>query len=312
MRVLVIGAGALGGYFGARLIEAGRDVTFLVRPRRATELKDGLVVKSPAGDITIAKPQLVTADKLTTPFDLILLSCKAYDLEDAMAAFAPAVGPNTAILPLLNGMAHLDALNTRFGKAGVLGGQCVISATLDAAGHVLHLAEMQSLTFGEQDGGPSERTKAVAATLSGAKFTVVASDVILQDMWEKWVFITSGAGMTCLMRGPIGDIVTAGGADLAVALVEECAAIASKNGFAPRAAMLDRARTMVTTPGSPMTASMLRDIERGSRTEADHVLGDLIRRGGDAVGKTSMLRIAYVHIKAYEARRQREQGAVKA
>lgn len=103
MRVLVIGAGALGGYFGTRLIEAGRDVTFLVRPRRASELGDGLVVKSPAGDITIAKPQLVTADQLETPFDLILLSCKAYDLESAMDSFAPAVGPQTLILPLLNG-----------------------------------------------------------------------------------------------------------------------------------------------------------------------------------------------------------------
>ncbi len=312
MRVLVIGAGALGGYFGTRLIEAGRDVTFLVRPRRASELGDGLVVKSPAGDITIAKPQLVTADQLETPFDLILLSCKAYDLESAMDSFAPAVGPQTLILPLLNGMGHIDALNARFGKSHVLGGQCVISATLNDRGHVLHLNDMHSITCGEQDGGSSARSKAVADTLSGAKFTVQASDAILQDMWEKWVFIATAAGMTCLMRAATGDIVAAGGADLVIGLLDECAAVAAKHGHAPRAAPLERFRAMFVAPGSPMMASMLRDIERGSRIEADQIIGDLLRRGGDASDKISLLRIAYVNLKAYEARRQREQAATKA
>lgn len=312
MRVLVIGAGALGGYFGARLIEAGRDVTFLVRPRRASELKDGLVVKSRDGDIAIANPPLVTADQLKTPFDLILLSCKAYDLDSAMESFAPAVGPQTLILPLLNGMGHIDVLNARFGKAHVLGGQCVISATLDDNGQILHLNDMHSITFGEQDGGPSARTKAVAETLSGAKFTVQASEAILQDMWEKWAFIATGAGMTCLMRASIGDIVAADAADLSVALVNECAGIAARHGFAPRPAAFERFRTMFTTAGSPLMASMLRDIERGSRIEADHILGDLLRRSGEASDKISLLRIAYAHLKAYEARRQREQTASKA
>lgn len=309
MRVLVIGAGALGGYFGARLLEAGRDVTFLVRPRRATELQDGLVVKSPVGDIAITKPPLVTADKLATPFDLILLSCKAYDLEDAMHSFAPAVGSNTAILPLLNGMAHLDALNARFGKSRVLGGQCVISATLDDKGHILQLSDLHSLTFGEQDGGQSDRTKAVSAALSGAKFTVQASDAILQDMWEKWVFIATAAGITSLMRAAIGDIVAADAVDLSVALMNECADVALKHGFAPRQAPFDRFRAMFTTPGSPMTASMLRDIERGSRIEADHIVGDLLRRSGRDRDNISLLRIAYAHLKAYEAKRQRGQSA---
>src|SRR5215467_9791969 len=139
MRILVVGAGALGGYFGGRLKEAGRDVTFLVRPRRAEHLaKTGLVVRSPKGDITIAAPPTVLAENLTAPFDLILLSCKAYDLQDAMDSFAPAVGANTAILPLLNGMKHMDLLGARFGASAVLGGQCIISATLDGEGRILH------------------------------------------------------------------------------------------------------------------------------------------------------------------------------
>ncbi|MGO4715565.1 2-dehydropantoate 2-reductase [Bradyrhizobium sp. 2TAF24] len=307
MRVLVIGAGALGGYFGARLIEAGRDVTFLVRPRRAEQLQHGLVVKSPAGDITLAKPPLVIADRLDGPYDVVLLSCKAYDLTDAMAGFAPAVGPSTIILPLLNGMAHLDALNARFGAARVFGGQCVISATLNDQGHILHLNEMHSLTFGEQGGGLSERARAVAALLSGAKFNAAASEAILQDMWEKWMFIATGAGMTCLMRATIGDIVAARGAELAVTLLEECARVAAAHGFAPRPAALERSRAMFTAAGSPITASMLRDIERGARIEADQIIGDLLRRGVARGIALSLLRVVDVHLKAYEARRRREQ-----
>jgi 2-dehydropantoate 2-reductase len=143
--------------------------------------------------------------------------------------------------------------------------------------------------------------------LSDAKFVVQASEVILQEMWEKWVFIATGAGTTCLMRATVGDIVAAGAADLPVRLADECAAIAALNGFAPRPAFMARCHAMFTAPGSPIMASMLRDIERGSRIEADQILGDLLRRGGDTVGQTSLLRIAYAHLKAYEARRLRQQ-----
>src|SRR6202043_1931860 len=109
MRILVVGAGAIGGYFGGRLLQAGRDVTFLVRPRRAAELaKAGLIVKSPHGDVTLAAPATTLSENIRRPFDLVLLSCKAYDLEGAMDSFAAAVGPETMILPLLNGMKHLD------------------------------------------------------------------------------------------------------------------------------------------------------------------------------------------------------------
>ena len=144
MRILVVGAGSIGGYFGGRLLQAGRDVTFLVRPRRAAELaKIGLMIRSPLGDVALAAPPTVTADALRAPFDLILLSCKAYDLQGAMDAFAPAVGPQTAILPLLNGMRQLELLEARFGAAPVLGGQCLISTVLDAEGGILHLNDGQ-------------------------------------------------------------------------------------------------------------------------------------------------------------------------
>src|SRR5206468_6351675 len=168
MRILVVGAGAIGDYFGGRLLQAGRDVTFLVRPRRAAELANaGLVIKSPAGDVTLPNPPTVQADKLFEKFDVVLLSCKAFDLDDAMKSFAPAVGPQTSIIPLLNGMLHLDTLDARFGAERVLGGLCAIAATLNEAREVVQLAPMQSLNFGERDGRLSQRVRAIAEVFAG-------------------------------------------------------------------------------------------------------------------------------------------------
>jgi 2-dehydropantoate 2-reductase len=213
MRTLVVGAGAIGGYFGGRLLQAGRDVTFLVRPRRAAELaRTGLAIRSRLGDADLPASPLMSEDKLAETFDLVLVACKAYDLDGAMASFAPA---NTAILPLLNGIRHLDMLQARFGAAHVLGGQCVISTTLDPEGRIVHLADAHTLTFGEPDGSASSRIKMIGSEFSGARFEARPSNAILQEMWEKWVFIAASAGITCLMRAAIGEIVAAGAADLA-------------------------------------------------------------------------------------------------
>lgn len=304
MRTLVLGAGAMGGYLGARLIEAGRDVSFLVRPAKAQKLRAGLFVRSPAGDIELSNPPVETADTLRGPFDLILLSCKAYDLSSAIEAMAPAAGPRTIILPLLNGMAHMNELNARFGKERVFGGWCAISATVDERGEIVHLQPFQSVSFGDQGGGVTDRVKEVAAHMSGAKFEVLPADSIIQEMWEKWIFIAAAAALTCLMRGAVGDVLRAD-PDLPLGLFEECSAIAKENGFAPRQPAADRFRATLTAPGSPFTASMLRDIEAGLPIEADHVLGDLLRRASDAES-SPLLRLAYAHLKTYEFRRRAE------
>jgi 2-dehydropantoate 2-reductase len=309
MRILVVGAGSIGGYFGGRLKAAGRDVTFLVRARRAAQLaKTGLIIRSTLGDVDIASPPTVTAENLREPYDLILLSCKAYDLPSAIDAFAPAVGPNTAILPLLNGMSHMEALGARFGAAAVLGGQCLISTTLDADGRILHLNNSHLLSFGEQGGTKSPRAQAILAALSGAGFDANLSAAIMQEMWEKWAFIATGAGITCLMRAAFGDIVAAGAVDLTTEMYDECCAIAGANGFPPSKATIERSLGMFTAPGSTISASMLRDIERGAPIEADHVIGDLLRRGEKASGNRALLHIAHAHLKAYEARRKREKA----
>jgi 2-dehydropantoate 2-reductase len=303
MRTLVVGAGAIGGYFGGRLLEAGRNVTFLVRPRRAAELADaGLRIRSRLGDVAIAAPRAILAGNLAETFDLVLLSLKAYDLEGAMASFAPAVGPDTAILPLLNGIGHLDTLDERFGRARVLGGQCVIAATLNEKHEIVHLNNSHSLSFGERDGTMSERVKAFAELMAGARFDAHASATILLDMWEKWVFLATLAGSTCLMRAAVGDIAAApGGADLVLRLLDECRSVAVAEGYPPRDAYLVGIRHMLTAKGSPMTASMLRDIENNAPIEADHIIGDLLRRGRDL----ALLPIVYTHLKAYEVRRAR-------
>jgi 2-dehydropantoate 2-reductase len=303
MRVLVVGAGALGGYFGGRLLAAGRDVTFLVRPRRAEELaRDGLVIESRFGNLRLDRPATVLADALREPFDLVLLSCKAYDLDAAMDSFAGAVGPKTAILPFLNGMAHLDALEARFGAAAVLGGVALIGATL-RDGSVVHLNDMHGLIFGDR-GGTSRRIEAIADTLANAGFEPRASDDIIVEMWEKWVFLASLAAGSCLMRAPVGAIVAApGGRELMLGLIEETLAIAKAAGREPRPPAIERTRTNLTMPKSGFAASMMRDMEGGGRTEADHVIGDLIRRGEGAKVSCPLLRLAYTHLKAYEARR---------
>lgn len=308
MRFLMVGAGALGGYFGGRLLEAGRDVTFLLRARRASQIeRNGLVVRSKAGDLHLPAPPHLLSEQLTQPFDVVVVGCKAYDLEATMESFAAAVGPTTVILPLLNGMRHLDMLAQRFGRERLIGGLCLISSTLDAEGAVLHLNDMHGLSFGELDGGMSPRIEAIAAEFRGAKFDGMTSTDILQDMWEKWVFIASAAGLTSLMRTSVGDIVAAGGSDVALALFDECAAIAAHNGHGPRPAAAQRGQAMLTAPGSPMTASMYRDISLGAKVEADHILGDLLARAAPAANASpSALRIAYVHLKAYEARLARE------
>ncbi len=313
MRILVVGAGAVGGYFGGRLLEAGCNVTFLVRPKRAAQLaENGLVIKSRFGNVALKAPPTVQASELHRDFDLIVLSCKAYDLDAAIDSFAPAMGPGTAILPLLNGMRHLDLLDERFGAARVLGGQCLISAKLDDRGSILHLNDSHLLTFGERKGNRSPRIDGIAAEIGKAKFELRASSVILLEMWEKWVFLATLAAITCLMRSAIGDIEAAGGARLALDLLEECRSSAASAGFAPRAEFLERTRSTVTAPGSLLTASMLRDIEAGAPIEADHILGDLVRRGNRVLNAgRSLLRLAYMHLKAYESRRNREKAATE-
>jgi 2-dehydropantoate 2-reductase len=307
MRILVLGAGGVGGYFGGRLIEGGADVTFLVRPRRAEQLRArGLIVKSPFGDI--AKPaQSVLNAAEGGPYDLVILTCKAYDLDSAIEAIAPAVERGAAIVPLLNGLAHLDALDRRFGAEKVMGGLCFVAATLTPEGEVHQLNKMlNGITFGERSGVSSPRGETLLKAFSGVAVEARLSNDILRDMWSKWVQLASLATLTCLMRGTVGDANAAEeGAAIAREILGECQAVAAAHDAAPAEKAIEVMATRLTDKSSTLSASMLRDIERGGAIEGEHIIGDLVRRGRAKGVATPLLRIALAHLQAYEAKRKR-------
>ena len=309
MRILTLGAGGIGGYFGGRLAEAGADVTFLVRPRRAAQLAaDGLIVKSPHGDL--ARPvRTIGADALAADgrYDLVLLTCKSYDLDPAMAAIAPAVTGGAAVLPMLNGMRHLDRLDAAFGADQVLGGLCHIAATLTPEGEVRHLNKLHALTLGPRRPGQAALVAAFAEVAGPARFDLRVSEDPIQDMWEKFVLLATMAGMTCLMRANVGQIMQADdGEALMTEALAEADAVAGAAGHASRPAQLAAARATLTERGSSFAASMLRDVERGGPTEADHVVGDMLTRARAAGHAAPLLRTAWCHLQAYEARRGAE------
>jgi 2-dehydropantoate 2-reductase len=308
MRILVVGAGAVGGYFGARLVQAGRDVTFLVRARRADEIKaNGLQILSPHGDLTL-NPQTLTSEKITKPFDLILVSVKSYALSGAMDDFAPAIGPETMILPALNGMRHIDLLIARFGKKPVLGGVFLVATEIDPEGRIRQLSDFQSIRYGELDGQSTPRMQTVDAALGGAGFEASRSGQITQDMWAKWVQLATLGSSTCLLRGNIGEIAAiAGGAEVSVAALRECAGIASACGYPPTAAFLEQQTVQLTKQGSRLTSSMYRDFRKGAQVEVDAILGDLLERGQKHHLTTPILQAAYVSLSIY----QRAHGLAK-
>ena len=307
MRILILGAGATGGYFGGRLLQAGRDVSFLVRPKRATALRnEGLRIRSRKGDARL-KPKVVQAGKLIGTYDYIFLSCKSYDLPGAMDAIAPAVGKETSIVPLLNGMLHFEMLDKRFGARHVLGGMCSIAVNLAADGAIDHLGSTHLIRFGERNGSLSERVTALDALTRDANMDAKPSRNIVSALWEKWVMLAGLASMNCLMRADITSIVNApGGRELCLQMLDECSAVAVAHGHPPRKQVLDDIRSFIDKPSGAFTASMLRDMEKGSRTEVDHILGDLIARAEARKVVTPLLRTAHCCLKIHAARpRQR-------
>ncbi|MFI0924779.1 ketopantoate reductase family protein [Streptomyces sp. NPDC021012] len=312
MKILVVGAGATGGYFGALLARAGEDVTFLVRPARAAALRArGLRVVGRDEEWTV-EPRLVTADELrdphgpSEPYDLVLLSVKSTGLDRAIEDLAPAVGPDTAVVPLLNGLAHLDALNARFGARAVLGGVAKVVTTLDDSGDIRRLAPLAHLAFGEQDvrdGAVSARVERIRKVLEGAGIDAPVPADVLTAMWHKWVFITTFGALTSLMRGTVGEVYDApGGPGLGPALLDEAAAVAAAAGHPvpeeERAATL----AVVSAPGSPMVPSLYRDLAAGRPTEVEHLFGDLTDRARALGVATPLLDLATLHLRVHQRR----------
>lgn len=303
VRILVLGAGALGGYFGARLIEGGAEVAFLVREGRAAQLAArGLVVESPFGGFARPVTALIAAEP---GWDAVLLSCKAYDLDAAIAAIRPAVDERTAILPVLNGLGHVERLAGEFGADRVLGGLAKIQATLAPDGTVKHLNDWRYITFGEVDGAMTPRVEALKATFDAAPGVVaeVVPDVMAR-MWEKLVHLGTSAVATVLMRANVGEIARApGGIALMQALLERNMAIAAHHGHPVRDGFAAEYHRVFSDTASQYSTSMLRDLEAGGRIESDQILGFLLEAARRAGVPEALHEAAYVSAKAYEQRR---------
>lgn len=311
MRILVVGAGSTGGFFGGMLARAGRDVTFLLRENRARQVQEsGLVIVTPKETVTL-RPNVVTAAELLEfggefgqePFDLTVISTKSYGLEGAMEDIGPAVGPKTMILPILNGMRQIAVLTERFGAKRVLGGSVRIVADLDADGRVHQKTALGELSYGELSAERTQRIEAVDGEMRGAGFEALLQPDIVATLWQKW-WILASIGVICVLaRGTTGQAASAPGGEAFVrAVIGECTAIARANGYPPDEAMLADHTERLLDKGSPLTSSMYRDMTKGAPVEADHVLGDLLARARGV--ETALVRAAYVQLKVYEAGRR--------
>lgn len=316
MKILILGAGATGGYFGGRLAQAAAagktdlQVSFLVRPARAENLRaHGLVVESPHGNFALPV-RTVLHTELKPEYDLVLLSCKAYDLESSILAIYPGVGPQTLILPVLNGLAHFDRLDAEFGVARVLGGCCHIAGNLTPAGVVRQMTELHRITFGVREGNAAQAARVVGELEAAFRATPVDTRVperVLQDVWEKFVMLASLASTNCLMRGAVGDLLAADeGEAIALRAVAECEAAATHAGYPSRPGAAEAARKLLTTRGSAFHASMLRDLEAGHRTEGQHIVHDMLQRSRAGGSDATVLSLAWAHLQAREARLLRE------
>jgi 2-dehydropantoate 2-reductase len=281
-----------------------------VRPARAAQLRrDGLRVLSPHGDLNF-KPNLLVIGDPASRFDVIIVAVKAFGLQGAFGDFGPAVGPDTMILPFLNGMRHIELMQERFGSEPVLGGVCVIASTLDRHARIVQLTGgMQSLTYGELDGALTERVRALDGALQGAGFDTRLSETIVQDMWDKWVMLASAGAATCLLRGNVGEIeAVEDGADTTLRCLAEAATVAAASGYPPRDTFMATTTALLTAKGSSLATSMYRDMLIGSPVEVEHILGDLVRRARKLEIDAPLLEAATVRLRVYQNRLAQDGG----
>lgn len=302
MKILIVGAGAIGGYFGGRLLEMEANVTFLVREKRQKQLKEhGLVVTSIHGDLHVPDPQTIVSGSHPEPYDVILVSTKSYHLDGAIESIRPYVGDKTMILPLLNGIAHLDALSEAFGLEKVIGGLCFIETTLDENGKVIQTSPVQDLIFGERNGERSERILQLQATFEGTKANFRLSEKIEQEMWQKYLFITPLSGITSLFRSPIGPIRDqAQGADTLKRLLHETVEIMTAIGAPLSEGAMDATWNRLNDIGHGMKSSLQRDMEKSLPTEGDHLFGFLLKKAADLQIAAPTLSAVYASVNIYD------------
>lgn len=301
MKILIVGAGGIGGYFGARLMEAGQDVTFLVRERRKAQLeKTGLNINSANGDMQLT-PKLITAQQQGGQFDLVILTTKSYQLEGAIEDIRPFLDETGMILPLLNGIAHVDDLVAAFGEERVLGGLCFIETTLDADGTVVQTSPMNQLVYGERSGIESARILEVQKAFAGTKADFVLSPNIEQDMWHKYLFITAMSGITAAMESPIGPIRDLESGQRTIsALLDELVSVMKAIGAPVKETIAEDQLAKINSLAPGMKSSMQRDMEKGQATESGHLQGYLLEKALAEEIAVPILDAIYTKLKIYD------------
>lgn len=308
MRWLILGAGALGGFYGARLLQAGADVSFLVRSRRQQQLaRDGLVVKTQDGETFHHKVRTLQQGEIHGPYEVVLLTCKAYDLPSGMEAIAPAVGNNTAILPVLNGVRHIDVLKERFGPEHVLGGMSVINAALLPDGLIQQSQVRINMNYhGELDGKVTARCRAIAHDLRLIDGKAVPD--IGTQMWGKFFGYACNATITTLTRSRAGAIArSAVGADFVSSVIGEVASVVAAEAGQVPVEVRNIIRGMFAQPDSTYGPSILIDMEEGRKTEGEHTIGDLVDRAMRRGLAVPILTAARCNLQAYELKRSQSQ-----
>ena len=281
MRILVVGAGAVGGWFGGRLAAAGFDVWFLARGAQAEALRRrGLRLHGPEGETHIPEPQLVGETMPEGGFDILLVAVKMYDLEAVVPGLAALAAPRAAVIPLQNGVEAPTLLARRLDPAMVCGGLAKIGAVLERPGVVTRVGSMAELLFGERDGRPSPRLEAFAAACREAGFTAACVADIEVRMWEKFVFLAPFAAATARRRAPIGAVRAdpAAWRDL-LAMTEEATAVGRAQGVGLPPDLPARTAAFLRGLPAAMRSSLLHDLEAGRRLELDWLTGAVLRLG---------------------------------
>ena len=306
MRFLIIGAGALGGYYGGMLLKGGADVTFLVRPRRAAQLAEqGLVIRRADGEFQ-TPVKTINAGAINGPCDVVLLACKAYDLPTAINDFAPALSRGGAVLPILNGINHLETLAARFGRERVLGGVGMVNAELLPEGAIaFRTAGDNHISFGELNGQRWGRCEEIRAAFAAGGIPSAASDRIVAEMWGKFCAYAAVATLATLTRARAGEIAAApSGAAFVATAFAECARVIAAEGYPAPPQMEEFVRGLYARLGSDYRPSIAVDLEAGRPTEAEHTIGDLVRRADRRGIDVPILRAALCNLQIYEAARR--------
>ena len=307
MKIAIMGSGALGGYFGGWLAQAGEDVTFVARGRQLAAIREsGVRIESPRGDLHLYPVRATQDSAAIGPVDLVLFTVKLWSTEEAGQALRPLIGRDTAVVSLQNGVDANDVLARLVGREHLMGGVCYIAATLDRPGLIQHTGQMARLAFGELGGKKTRRAEAFleACTRAKAGFDTELSGNIERTIWEKFVFIVGLSALTSLTRRPIGPVRS--DPDTRAMLLEvmrEAVAVGRAKGVELDADHAEKRLAFVDTLPAEMTSSMHRDLEQGNRLEVAWLSGTVARLGRDLGVPTPANRAVYTALKLHAAGR---------